>query len=410
MWPEALAGFEAHRTRKGGDLGHVDETRSHLNRPLIGKPDWAQTAWEEISEMRAENFVLELDRLKKRRRKADIARRLKEGPRDPWRSSKNGPLREVILTVNKRWFDLDLGAFLGQSGPSLEQQFEERAVEWLTETFGDDCIHARADLDEQTYHIHAVILPRAVTDDGRRMVQPSVHPVIRHYEEGQDSVGEWFQSIGLRRGEKRKQALRDALEHNRKAREAYESGSAATLDLVEIPKHRTHVSPRQWREAQERRLMDRGVSVAARERNADQRDASLAEREVAVDARQEQANETLAIAKRVADGDLDLPPHRTSAPSDDKTSAPATPAQRLFGRALERLRAQARREARDELATAFAEIQAADAAIFDIAKSLGQSARRRIMEARRSLSRAIVGLSRQVGRGSERDPGREEER
>jgi hypothetical protein len=37
MFPKDIGGFERHRIRKGGDLGHVDPSRAHLNRRLIGK-------------------------------------------------------------------------------------------------------------------------------------------------------------------------------------------------------------------------------------------------------------------------------------------------------------------------------------------------------------------------------------
>ncbi len=54
LWPRDVAGYERHRTRRGGDLGHVDPSRSGLNRRLIGKKAWAQEAWNEIGEMRRE--------------------------------------------------------------------------------------------------------------------------------------------------------------------------------------------------------------------------------------------------------------------------------------------------------------------------------------------------------------------
>ena len=83
LFPADLGGYERHRTRKGGDLGHVDETRSNRNRRLIGGEDWAQRAIAEIESMRAENFAKELEGLKKRRRKAELAKRVVEGPKDP---------------------------------------------------------------------------------------------------------------------------------------------------------------------------------------------------------------------------------------------------------------------------------------------------------------------------------------
>jgi len=97
LFPADLSGFECHRTRKGGDLGHVDAKRSHLNRRLIGSEDWSREVREEIQEMAQENFANELDRLKARRRKAELHKRITEGPRDPWRATRHGPLREVIL-------------------------------------------------------------------------------------------------------------------------------------------------------------------------------------------------------------------------------------------------------------------------------------------------------------------------
>ena len=205
MWPENIGGYEKHRTRECGDVGHVDQTRSNLNQRLLGEATWAQDIHNEISEMRMENFANELEKLEKRRRPGEAARRLAEGPRDPWRATRHGPLREVILTANRKWFEDDLTEFLGEGGPTREDQFQALAVEWLVKEFGDDCVHARAHRDEDAFHIHAVIVPRTRLKDGRRMLQPSKHPAIRQYEDGQDSVGAWFAAaqIGLTRGERR---------------------------------------------------------------------------------------------------------------------------------------------------------------------------------------------------------------
>jgi hypothetical protein len=198
MWPENIGGYEKHRTRGGGDLGHVDQSRSNLIQRLLGKATWAQDVYNEISEMHMENFADELEKLGKRRRPGEAARRLAEGPRDPWRATRHGPLREVILTANRKWFEDDLTEFLGESGPTREDQFQALAVEWLVNEFGGDCVHARADRDEEAYHIHGVIVPRTKMKDGRRMLQPSKHDAIRQYEDGQDSVGAWFRNAAVR--------------------------------------------------------------------------------------------------------------------------------------------------------------------------------------------------------------------
>ncbi|MBS0661585.1 MAG: hypothetical protein JSR82_25530, partial [Verrucomicrobia bacterium] len=104
MWPEALGGYEAHRTRKGGDTGHVDQGRSHLNRLLIGGPDWAARAAAEIRAMREKNYLHEIEALQRRKRKSELLKRIAEGPKDPFRASRHGPLREIILTAHQDWF------------------------------------------------------------------------------------------------------------------------------------------------------------------------------------------------------------------------------------------------------------------------------------------------------------------
>lgn len=105
LWPENIRGFEKHRKREGCDTGHVDRSRSGLNQRLIGQEGWAQFVHREIQRMRLANFDRELAQLRKRRRTAEIQRRLVEGAKDPWRTTRHGPLREVILTANAKWFE-----------------------------------------------------------------------------------------------------------------------------------------------------------------------------------------------------------------------------------------------------------------------------------------------------------------
>ena len=45
LYPHHLAGYEAHRLRKGGDLNHVDRSRTPLNDPLlIGDDNWSKVS------------------------------------------------------------------------------------------------------------------------------------------------------------------------------------------------------------------------------------------------------------------------------------------------------------------------------------------------------------------------------
>lgn len=141
MFPCALGGYERHRTRSGGDTGNIDPSRSHLNTVLVGDEDWMRKVQAEIAAMRMENFELELSKLRQRRRKSELQKRLVEGPKAPWRGTRHGPMREILLTANAKWFDAD---------PAREKLFEARAVAWLKTTFGEDLVHARSDRDEPT--------------------------------------------------------------------------------------------------------------------------------------------------------------------------------------------------------------------------------------------------------------------
>ena len=108
--PESLAGYEKHRKRIGGDVGHILKNPPTENHLLIGSEDWVTKALAEIAEIQAENFAAELEALEKRNRKKDIRQRMAEGPYNPWRPTRHGPMREVILTANKQWFDADPAA------------------------------------------------------------------------------------------------------------------------------------------------------------------------------------------------------------------------------------------------------------------------------------------------------------
>lgn len=374
LYPHHLAGYEAHRLRKGGDLSHVDRERTKLNGPpLIGPDDWAARALAEIREMTTENFAAELEALEKRKRRKDIERRLVEGPKQPWRATRHGPMREVILTVNKDWFEDDLAIFFGGAENQREKDFGKRAAAWLEENFGDDVIHARADRDEAAYHIHAVIMPRATVEIAkpnakfpaatatRRMLQPSMHPLIKDYEAAQDSVGRWFADLGLVRGDRTAAAIRDARANGEKP-----------------PKRRYHAKTWKWRAEQEQLLL-------AEKQALDLREAAATEREVRVEEREAEAETVLAVAEGIAIGaivvnteEAEEAPVLVEASAATSTSVPeplmATLRKRsprgfaraadTFGRAWSRLfgdaRKTARTEAQAEVAGAMEQIARAD--------------------------------------------------
>ncbi|WP_375263521.1 plasmid recombination protein [Palleronia sp.] len=416
LYPHQLAGYEAHRLRKGGDLSHVDRSRSKLNGPpLIGPEDWAELALAEIRDMTTENFAAELEALEKRKRKKDIERRMVEGPKQPWRATRHGPMREVILTANKEWFDADMSSFLGESGNQREEEFEKLAVSWLKHHFADNVIHARADRDEMAYHIHAVIMPRATVEIAkpkakvptatatRRMLQPSIHPMIKDYEAAQDSVGRWFAPLGLVRGERTAAAIEAARENG-----------------DEPPKRRYHAKTSDWRAQEEARLR-------AKADDLEQDRKALETRTARVEAREAEAETVLAVAEGVGDGrfavdqDAETPAlieaskdkdnsssERELAALEDRSPRGFTRAAIVFGRAWTRMfgdaRTKAETEAQAGVATAVADIAEADEKIAQAVLHLPRETRTAITKIRATIPAILWRLKRRSGTGAEAVP------
>lgn len=407
LFPADLAGYETHRTRNGGDLGHVDPSRSHLNRPVIGEADWAAQTTAMIEDMKAENFADEIETLTRRRRKKQIKERMAEGPRDPWRATRHGPLREVILTANHDWFDaLPTPA----ARETRAQAFEDAARDWLLENFGEDVVHARADLDEQAFHIHAVIVPKVQVElngTKRWMLQPSKHDLIKDYEAAQDSVGKHFAPLGLMRGERRAAAVR-------KARQAGE----------EPPAYRQHVRTADWRKAEDTRIVEtradldrRAEAMTAEEVALVQKQEAVTDRENAIGAREsaavakeQEADAVLAVGQGLAAGAFDIEdgdgtPALVETPDAkpgllSKLRARMAPssfgrarALHVFSKALARLREKARDEAKTAVARDTVEIRSADEKIVEIASRLPDAERRAIGKIRVSLTARIMALT-----------------
>ncbi len=126
MDPSDIGGYEAHRYCRGGDLGHIDCNKPAPRR-LIGSTIWAQEALAKIALMKIETFAAELEDLDRRNRRKDLAKRRIEGPRDPWRASLHRPMRELILTANKKWFEQTDSSDV-QFTTSQEDRFEARVT------------------------------------------------------------------------------------------------------------------------------------------------------------------------------------------------------------------------------------------------------------------------------------------
>lgn len=297
MFPSALGGFAMHAARKGGQLDHIDPERTRENEILIGGPDWRERLVQEIEVARAENLAEELEALKRRKRTAELQARMLEGKTDPWKMSKKGPLREVILTANREWFAADdpMAPILGTN---REEEFRQAAVQWLQSRFGASVVHARGDRDEMTYHIHAIIAPWVEKTSSRRgrqrALQPSSHPLLADYEKAQDDAGMFFSSVGLARGEstaaKRREAIKERRNRTHERERLEAAGAAVPSDFGEeldpvVPARRKHVPTPVWWAEETRRL------TAEKDR--------LRKREAGLEEREKDANEIIAVSEEL---------------------------------------------------------------------------------------------------------------
>ena len=293
LFPDQIKRYVLHEERKGRGSKHCDPKQRSRNRlNLLGDEDWQERFGLELATASDENFSEEMDALKASNRHKDYLARGREGRKDPWRKSKGGPLREVILTVNAQWFEETDDQSLDKNFIEefkREDQFVDHGINWLNDRFGGAVITARADFDETAVHIHALIAPWAERTSKRRgrqkLLVPNSMPLLASYELAQDDVGEFFSAIGLVRGEARAKARRDA--------------EAAG---EEKPKARQHTPPHVWRQDEEHRLREecnaltkRETSISAREVSNAREVETLRVREESVDIREKD------IASRQAD-------------------------------------------------------------------------------------------------------------
>lgn len=360
LYPQQLYRYRMHGERKQQEdrLDHVDLSRTALNEQILGSPNWHKELMQAVRLASLQNINQQVEALRAAKRHKEADRRLIEGPSDPWRKSKSGPLREFVITANREWFvpSEDESRFAGTDEKKTaarqkliedrEAQFRAMAIEWLKSRFGGQVLHARADRDETTFHIHGVIAPwteRRSKRSGRQLlIQPSSHPLLKDYEKAQDDIGEFFTALGLTRGERQAAARRKAKEEKK------------TDPSVIIPGRKKHVPAHVWRANEEVRLArERAKNEAetkkleAEQKRAEhlQRDAedqrkALKAANKRAEAREAAANEVIEIAEHAATGNL-IPT------ADDRmTVAPRVPEKSRERDRLERLLAAPNASAR----------------------------------------------------------------
>ncbi len=237
LWPRDLRRFIFHDLRRGGDLAHVDLGLTDSNRVLCGEDDWDQVIRDEVAQMKQHNFEEHIAALEAKSRKSEADKVEEAGPADPWRASREGPLREGVLTVNKDWFG---GGGQAQWKPERVEAFRQTAMQFLRRSFPDGQLrYASLHMDEEALHIHFVVAVWAEKPSANRghqvLLQPSENPLLRNYELAQDMAGAAFAKIGITRGERRAEARRQARAEGKP-----------------LEKKRRHVPPSEWR-AEERR-------------------------------------------------------------------------------------------------------------------------------------------------------------
>lgn len=260
LFPEALARMQMHAKRTGGPLDHVEMGFQDRNRVYVGE-NFVADVKAEIRRMQEENLAEEVAALRAQKRKKQAAEREKQGLVSPWKTSEKGPLREVILTAHKEFFaapadapdkdilitygiDADGNTVKNRLSKAKIKDFEAHGKLFFDEHFPGAVRHLRLDLDEESPHFHALILQRTEKTSKRRgtqhLIQPSANRLLKDYEYAQDVAGKVFAPLGLVRGERK-------AERRRNAREAGEK----------VPEAPRHVTPRERREARQRRILEK---------------------------------------------------------------------------------------------------------------------------------------------------------
>ena len=315
MFPHQLDRYVLHEERKGRGSKHCDPDMRNANRlNLIGDDTWRTRLTLDLETAADENFAEEMDALKALNRQKDYLARGGAGRQDPWRASKGGPLREVILTANAEWFkgttnDFDEVDIIEQARRA--DDFVDCGVRWLKSRFGDAVITARADFDETAPHIHAIIAPWAEKTSKRRgrqrLLVANSMPLLASYEQAQDDVGAFFGEIGLTRG----QPL---------ARERREAEAAGQKK----PEARHYTPPHVWRKQEAARLDADAEALRRKRKKLEQREADAAKTE------QAQGEREAELARRTEANDEQAAGLATRARAQDERDAELASAEAML--------------------------------------------------------------------------------
>lgn len=123
----AVTAHELHRTPDGSSA--IDPERTHLNTILHG-PATQQVALDET---------------------------LKEGVKGPAKQAED-PYVQIVLSASPEFFRTG-GKGAGEWDKERLKEWTDKTMKWLRKTYGADLLHASLHLDEDTPHIHVLIVP-----------------------------------------------------------------------------------------------------------------------------------------------------------------------------------------------------------------------------------------------------------
>ncbi|MDW4496573.1 hypothetical protein R5H30_01160 [Sulfitobacter sp. D35] len=213
MNPEDVYGLIWHGERHSEDQrSHIVEAKKHLKHTMIGDEDVSKKIKKRTREMAKHNRRSSLLRRKFRTKKDFDDAVINTPLENPWRKNtkSKGPLREGIISVNRKFFEADETTkekdrieFLDDSGDLVThdvekyRQFYTATKRYLNETFGDDCVYARFDGDEMSGHVHFLIakevfiMPSVRYPEGRFNWKATDHELIGGVKDGPRKRKEW---------------------------------------------------------------------------------------------------------------------------------------------------------------------------------------------------------------------------
>jgi hypothetical protein len=123
----AVSEHEKHRTPDGSSA--IDPSRSHLNEVLIG-PETQQDALEDL---------------------------YGSGVKRPTAQAE-APFVQMVLSASPAFFRAE-GRGPGEWDPDRLREWKGATLEWLRSEFGPDLVHVSLHLDEDTPHMHVLLVP-----------------------------------------------------------------------------------------------------------------------------------------------------------------------------------------------------------------------------------------------------------